>query len=163
MEKCPWRVGGRLWVKEKFIVGWPVDADGKQWSALKPTNAPEDSCRAFYEASSNDPEDGPQRAWNSARHMPRKFSRITLEITEIRVQRVQEISHEDAIAEGCRGYNWTACSPYIYGPHTDDGMLPQEEFAEQWKEINGRESWKANPWCWCISFRLVSVNGKAVA
>jgi len=99
-------------------------------------------------------------------HMPRVFSRITLELTDVRVQRVQEISEEDAQAEGC-----DPC-PRCKGEGTiiawQDGMPGGEEcpeycygrkargsFAALWDSINEKRGfgWSNNPWCWCISFR----------
>jgi hypothetical protein len=86
------------------------------------------------------------------RFMFKKDARIWLEVTDIRVERLQEISEEDAKAEGVpeRYLNQTTSdgSNYVYG------------FNCLWNEINGIEGWNENPWCWCISFRVVSINGK---
>lgn len=100
--------------------------------------------------------------WRSSRFMPRWASRITLEVTEVRVERLAGITHEDAIAEGCRGSNWVASSPYIVGPHTDDGELPVEEFERLWNEINGEREgcrWQDDPWVWRIVFRRIEGGG----
>jgi hypothetical protein len=75
-------------------------------------------------------------------HMPRWASRLTLEVTEVRVQRVQEISEEDAEAEGRTMRDYGTGGPG-YFPHT-------------WDAINGKRpgcSWKENPWVWCLTFR----------
>jgi hypothetical protein len=99
LQECPHgKPGDRLWVRESYCVGWPVG--GGQWSALRPTNYSEDESRAFYRADGEDPPNEPQRSWKNSMFMPRRFSRITLAITEVRVQRVQEISEADARAEG---------------------------------------------------------------
>jgi hypothetical protein len=75
--------------------------------------------------------------------MPRWASRITLEITGIRVERLNNISKSDAIAEGCQ------CAG-VPASLSDVGA-----FAKLWESINGEGSWKANPWVWVIQFQKV--------
>jgi len=77
-------------------------------------------------------------------HMPRWASRITLEITDVKVERVQAISEADAIAEG-----FTRCT-YRDGRGFETA---KSGFMQTWQAINGRESWDANPWVWCVSFK----------
>ena len=82
--------------------------------------------------------------------MPRWASRITLEITEVRVQRVQEIGDEDAQAEGCAmGYD----GPYSF----HQGFNFRGGFMALWDSINAKRGfgWDANPWVWAISFKKV--------
>ncbi len=82
--------------------------------------------------------------WKPSIHMPRSASRITVEITEVRVQRLQEISEGDAIAEG------------ITCTHDVDGSA-QDHFAELWDSINAkRMPWASNPWVWAIAFRWIT-------
>lgn len=81
--------------------------------------------------------------WTPSIHMPRWASRINLEIKAIRVERLQEISEEDAKAEGIK-----PLSP-ISGP------LYKEQFADLWESINGALSWDANPWVWVIEFEMI--------
>ena len=70
-------------------------------------------------------------------HCPRWASRITLRVISVRVERLQEVSEEDAEAEGlAASANYSA----------------RQHFARLWTEINGAGSWDANPWCWCLSF-----------
>lgn len=100
-------------------------------------------------------------------HMPRWASRITLEITGVRVERLQDISEADAIAEGCRA---------DAGLHGDDDLavaatamafdqhhgrlhsvpMPNVRYAVLWESINGPGSWDANPWVWVIEFNRVT-------
>ena len=79
--------------------------------------------------------------WTPAIHMPRKLARVWLEITGVRVERLQSISRGDAMAEGC---------PL---PNMADGADPREWFAEVWKSTGG--DWAANPWVWVIDFKRI--------
>ncbi len=74
-------------------------------------------------------------------HMPRWASRITLEITGVRVVGLQDISRGDAMSEGC---------PFPNMAHGDD---PRRWYAELWAQINGPSSWSANPWVWVVEFK----------
>ena len=76
--------------------------------------------------------------------MPRWASRIDLEITGVRVERLQDISREDALAEGCTGG---------YGPGYD---CAQHDFMCLWQSINGPENWDANPWVWVVEFKRLA-------
>lgn len=86
-------------------------------------------------------------AWNSPRFMPREYSRISLELTEVRVERLQDITEEDAKAEGA------------IAAGLDDlaGAFPtyRQGYKLLWERINGRGSWALNPWIWCLTFRLI--------
>lgn len=79
-------------------------------------------------------------------HMPRWACRTVLEITDIRVERLQEISEEDAKAEGCKPHP----------PSGLDGRVYRRPFECLWESINGAGSWALNPWVWVIEFRKVS-------
>ncbi|MCA3380202.1 MAG: hypothetical protein ING08_08155 [Roseomonas sp.] len=100
--------------------------------------------------------------WKPSIHMPRWASRITLRITDIRVERLQDISEEDARAEGARRFD-DLPSMHPYGqdarwsmdvPTTTDQCLgtARFSFAHFWNSINGPGAWEANPWVWAISF-----------
>jgi hypothetical protein len=82
--------------------------------------------------------------WRPSIHMPRWASRITLEITGVRVERLQDISRGDAMGEGC---------PF---PNMASGPSPRDWFAQLWTDINGAGAWDANPWVWVIEFRRLS-------
>lgn len=136
---CPYgKIGDRLWVRETFSDPFPLDIECKNFTG-------------FFRATDPDRK----AKWKPSIFMPRWACRLVLEITDVRVERLNDISHEDAIAEGCQGYNWVSSSPYFAGPHTDDGELPQEEYRTLWESINGVGSWAANPMVWVISFRRI--------
>jgi len=77
-------------------------------------------------------------------HMPRASSRITLEITGVRVERLQDISEGDSIAEGCTN-----------SLHLPGGRFANENFAHLWWVINGDGAWETNPWVWVIEFKRI--------
>ncbi|KKN60086.1 hypothetical protein LCGC14_0535550 [marine sediment metagenome] len=79
-------------------------------------------------------------------HMPRWASRITLEITEVRVERIREITEEDAKSEG------------IIGVHTAMGVLYKPAFSRLWDSLNAKRGygWEVNPWLWALTFKLIS-------
>jgi hypothetical protein len=91
--------------------------------------------------------------WKPSIHMPRWASRITLEITDIRVQRIQEISEADAIAEGIRE---VAGKPGVFdGGGPAIGRTARHAFLRLWDSIYAAQDlgWEVNPWVWAISFR----------
>jgi len=118
--------GDRLWVKETFMVN------------------PYVSTEYIYRATEKEPlrYHTSHTPWKPSIFMPRKASRITLEITQVRVDRLQDISEADAKAEGVRLNNSThwateACDAY----------------KALWESINGNGSWDKNPWVWVIEFK----------
>lgn len=99
--------------------------------------------------------------WTPSIHMPRWASRITLEITSVRVERLQDISEADAAAEGltfsAKARLSDGCMG-IYELRMPDGKLHFNDnacdlFRTLWEQINGPASWDANPWVWAIEFR----------
>lgn len=136
--RCPFGVpGDRLWVRETFSPY--IDA-----SALK--------SRATYRA------DGsgllPRQRWFPSIHMPRWASRITLEVTDVRVERLTSISEADTVAEGIERHVDDGVA--YYGPLNEGHAVAQVAFERLWESINGAGSWDANPWVWVISFRKVT-------
>jgi hypothetical protein len=97
-------------------------------------------------------------------HMPKWAARIWLEITDIKVERLHNISQQDAIAEGI-AITWLRDDPFecLYKNYINDGqgsLMPCQSFRSLWKSINGDESFNANPWVWVISFKVLSTTGK---
>ena len=88
--------------------------------------------------------------------MPRWASRITLEIAKVRVERLQEITDSDALAEGVQFLGGTIQS----FADTDAGIPPRQAtprdcFHGLWESINGDDAWDSNPWVWVIEFRRI--------
>lgn len=80
--------------------------------------------------------------WRSSIHMPRAISRLTLEITDIRAERLHYITEADAVAEGCEsGGDWDSA--------------PTVQYSNLWETINGPGSWEQNPWVWVITFKKI--------
>jgi hypothetical protein len=145
--RCPYgKPGDRLWVKETWQ---HLHNDGSPLERLHDWEKTPVHC--FYRADESDPTALPVSGkWRPSIHMPRWASRITLEITEVRAERVQEISEDDANAEGC-GLGCTVKSER-FGRYMSAG---QYAFAELWDSINAKRGlgWEANPWVWVIGFR----------
>lgn len=142
--KCPYPVGTRLYVKETHYITEvePIIIDGQ---AVASGGEPD----VLYAA------DNPDQAspWRPSIFMPRWASRIDLEVTNVRCQRLQSITEEDAIAEGM-----DARIPYGDSPceYLNDSKAICD-YASLWENINGDGSWNANPWVWAISFRRLSL------
>lgn len=154
---CPYGFpGSRLWVRETCRAEeLPSGLDGVRYLA--------DDC---FIPIDNTPESGD--AWLDLRyygkraspvapvktvpaiHMPRWASRISLEITGVRVERLQDISEADALAEGVNVH------PDHHGKPRTSIYSPVQAYADLWDQINGPESWAANPWVWAVSFRRIT-------
>ena len=141
--RCPYgQPGDRLWVRE----AWATHAcfDNVRAGAL--------TTRSLHYQADGKIKTGRNRA---AMHMPRWASRITLEVTGVRVERLQDISEADALAEGIayserfNGY----CIGMAEHFHSHD---PRESYRSLWRAINGAESWDANPWVWVVEFKKVN-------
>lgn len=135
---CPYGdVGDRLWVRETHYVERAGYQDGTDRFIL-------------YKATD---DHAPVSKWTPSIHMPRFASRINLEIVEVAVQRVREISREDAIAEGIflNDNDWWDAGNGLRGE-----LSPEAAFRELWASINGSESWTNNPWVWVIKFKKLS-------
>lgn len=148
LNHCPYgQSGDRLWVKETFAPRAdcpPGTAQAKHY--------------CMYRASGGDPRDTNNwhdygGKWKPSIFMPRWASRITLEITGVRVERVQEISEKDAKSEGpqplCE-YIGKCNSSRCASTHF------RRSYVRLWYDINGPDSWASNPYVWVISFKRVS-------
>ncbi|SAF46093.1 hypothetical protein [Enterobacter kobei] len=153
---CPFgKPGDRIWVRETFSV--------------VPDHDEPAGCSAVLYAADGE---GPYRKWTPSIHMPRWASRILLEITGVRVERLQNISDADCIAEGIipvpkdRDDDHQFWRDYhLSGDGTFCVHSPRESFESLWKSVRGKSfeqeedtgpgSWHANPWVWAIKFKRV--------
>lgn len=172
---CPLgQPGDRLWVRETWAVHF-------MYNDLKPSRIrpPEDmkdpplsrwGCHqpgdgVWYRATSEDipePANGCNKShrgvWRPSLFMPRWASRITLEIVSVRVERVQDITAADCMAEGL--VEWTD-PPRVTKKHYGAGIAdvwetdPVKAFARLWNDTNGKGAWERNDWCWCIEFKRI--------
>ncbi|RUI81675.1 hypothetical protein IPC412_18790 [Pseudomonas aeruginosa] len=94
-----------------------------------------------------------QARWRPSIHMPRWASRILLEIAAVRVERLQDISEKQALAEGVELEGEGVCWAGAAGTASDS---PVESFRLLWELINGAGSWNANPWVWVVEFKRVT-------
>ena len=153
-NNCPYGVPGqRLWVRET----WYCDHfEVMRGPYLKPDDldfgeAIEDGT-LVYAADGLTPYEQEQPTWKPSIHMPRWASRILLEITDVRVERLQDITYEQAVAEGVhRGPLREWCA-------SDEGgnchKYPVPAFRDLWKSVGG--NWDANPWVWVVEFKRVT-------
>jgi hypothetical protein len=146
-NKCPFgAVGDRLWVRETFRVhSRATDVATLVYKASEQQSWTQQTHRLPIEKC-NKP--AVVDKWTPSIHMPRWASRITLEITGVRVERLTALSDDCARNEGC---------PAQLPHNPDDEHQARTWFRGLWSEIYGDESWQANPWVWVIEFKRVEV------
>lgn len=103
--------------------------------------------------------------WKPSIHMPKEAARIWAMVQEIRAERLQDISEEDAIAEGVQEFEDGTFKNYYTkkGLRAEDGvecLLAKGSFQSLWTSINGMDSWDANPWVWVVRYRILSTHGR---
>ncbi|HDX8850801.1 TPA: hypothetical protein ACGQXI_002799 [Klebsiella michiganensis] len=159
----------RIWVRETWgVVSHELDEDGRiqPWTPDRPATAIHEmpfgngyySGHAIYAADGDFTwgdddgyEDG-RSCWKPSIHMPKAASRILLEITGVRVERLNAISEENAASEGVaqfRGGFWKHYQP----GWTQHQLSARGSFVTLWKSIYDEESWQSNPWVWVIEFK----------
>jgi hypothetical protein len=160
------RVGDQLWVRE---TGWErPERTAKMMREGADTWAP-----YYYDADGITAEEAEQfKAWgfkrNPSIHMPKWACRIRLEITDVRVERLHDLTEQDALAEGIasvRSQVWDmqhfAAWRFKFdqavaaGQKPPVGPTPAQAFCALWQSINGAKSWAVNPWVWVISFQRI--------
>lgn len=125
----PHPVGSRIWVRET----WRNHSDNIIVYAADKCTREGMVCKDPFDVK-----------WSPSIHMPRWASRITLEVTDVRVQRLQEITKQDVIAEGIEGLE-------------DVHAGWHQPFAQLWESIHGPGAWEQNPWVWAYTFRSVTL------
>lgn len=134
LGRCPHgQPGDRLWVRE----AWRSTGDGGRCNDMPPRDMQPHA--VWYEAEGAPPADECAGKLRPGMFMPRWATRITLEITGVRVERLQDISSEDAEQEGVK----CDMSPRGFVDH----------YQGLWERINGPGSWNANPWVWVVEFK----------
>lgn len=142
-HSCPYgQPGDLLWVREA-------------WAQVNVAQAPGESWVVYRECDNRTDYGGP---WKPSIHMRRRDSRILLEVTDVRVEQLQDITEDQAEAEGIEG-----CIPSCPGPYDEHGdpecdcmnLTYEQSFQALWKSINGRKSWDANPWVWVVEFKRI--------
>lgn len=168
---CPYGApGGRLWVRETWMT-YPKPITSKLLRDGADTWPMVDDEPVAYAAD----QDGQllNLGWikKPSIHMPRRFSRINLEVINVWVERVKDISPHNALAEGIRQISKDACVTWKYGVSDNDGypgqdnhgwpwmdwcLSPVEAFQKLWDSINGKKyPWSSNPWVWVIEFKRI--------
>ncbi|WLH05428.1 hypothetical protein [Pseudomonas lurida] len=168
INRCPHgRPGDRLWLRESHAQVFEVDIpDGRPVGPIGTAGSPgrpDWKCRYVYRADGEMPNvqwhhvgDSQPVRWTPSIHMRREASRILLEITDVRVERLQDISEEQAKAEGVRLYSdhaelgdWW----HVEGIETYSAD-PRKSFELLWSSVGG--NWEANPWVWVVEFKRVT-------
>ena len=160
---CPYgTIKDRLWVRETFSY---YRAFGEKLADNPPViyRADEDNCGQFPVFLDNQIVYVNQRdLWKPSIYMPRKASRINLEITNIRVEKLQNITEEDAINEGVEIFPPDShCGELYKNYNKKEGgdkrkfIFARDSFKSLWQSINGPESWDKNPLVWAIEFKVL--------
>ena len=162
VEKCPYgQPGDRLWVRETWAAVRFSEDDVRESHDIPPAKT--DYWTTAYKADVVYEENRDDRgfAWRPSIHMPRWASRITLEVTAVRVERLQEITEADARAEGI------ALEPCSAGHHMRYGLWTGKKHAcndsakvvymDLWEAINAERGfgWDVNPWVFVIEFKRI--------
>lgn len=142
------RPGDKLWVKETWGAV-PHMMGGVQPETLR------------YRADGEYQNERGTWRWRSSIHMPRWASRITLEITGVRVERLQDISEADALSEGVAQVVRDRLPAQQCGEYDAIDVDPVELYRDLWESINGHGSWDANPWVWVIEFKKLEQQEQA--
>jgi len=171
---CPYGApGDRLWVRETFgFVGGVFDENENPapWIPDRPAIEINElklgrgyyTGHAIYAAdgyfewnAGDDPSIETRSAWHPSIHMPRSISRILLEIVSVRVERLQDISEADAIAEGVERHHKRPEFFKAYNCKEGIATTARASFETLWHELNGPESWDANPYVWVVEFKKI--------
>lgn len=157
--KCPYgKPGDVLWVRETFTVLEPehcIDMD-KRFAYKASCCAESEEIRKEYV------ECGWPYTWKPSIHMPKEAARIWLQVENVRVERLQDISEEDAKAEGVEKIGDSVFCWKHYSGQNAGCSDAKTSFQSLWQNINGDDSWQSNPWVWVVSFKVLSTIGKPV-
>ena len=163
---CPYgQPGDLLWVREAFAYsGEPCFPDQHAHSVYFKADT-EHPVRETDGLAANDFPPAARSSWKPSIYMPRWASRLTLRITDVRVERVQDISEDDAVAEGLRVVKEDDAILWYSGLATEDWSGwselwqpddPVAAYRDLWESING--NWDENPWVWVLEFEVIQAN-----
>ena len=142
---APYKPGDMLWVRETWA-SWCDECDSNQGAGYKDATCAYGDCNRYaYKAD----DDGcPGGKWRPSIHMPKEAARIFLRVKTVRVERLQDITEEQAVKEGAKAY----------GPNNCSGTSARIAFAEIWDRTTRDNSyeWRKNPWVWVIEFRRMA-------
>ncbi|MEG6544814.1 hypothetical protein V6C59_02865 [Acinetobacter bereziniae] len=156
---CPYgKIGDRLWVRETWStvnlygeIALAYKADGEVTRVVENESFQDEDGLINYDdprlekysfaAWADDLLEGKEGNWKPSIHMPRWVSRILLEITNVHVEQLQDISESDCLKEG------------VGSPILRDCKKPK--FMQLWESINGADSWTVNPWVWVVEFKII--------
>ncbi|OPA88760.1 hypothetical protein BFW86_17110 [Pseudomonas fluorescens] len=163
--ECPYgRPGDRLWVRETFTIEsnrWADDPYSPPHKDGRPTQRYEDDKwdQPHYKATDAEPKlwyddrDSPGCRWKPSIHMPRWASRILLEVTDVRVERLQDIGEAQAKAEGIKPSKHVE-GWFAYNDTATAFVSAAVAFGELWNSVGG--DWDTNPWVWVVEFKRVT-------
>jgi hypothetical protein len=115
----------------------------------------------MYKADAPDVDTDEKVKWRPSIHMPKRASRIFLLVEAVEVERLQDITGDDAIAEGISRYPASPIDGFKNYQYLDQFCInPDESFESLWRSIYGPESWEQNPWVWVIKFRPIRPFGQ---
>ncbi len=160
IAKCPYgKIGDLLWVREtcqilgQWVKNGLTDTGKQRWTFVI---HPDQEVRYFgsFEPS---PKDRTELGFYTrpAIHCPSWTSRITLEITDIRAERLQSISESDAIAEGIKDHSFWSGIEYLNYLNEEWESNPIRSYLSLWDKINGSDAHKINPWVWAVTFKRI--------
>lgn len=163
--KARYREGDRLWVREGFFAHWGpvsgkgavriVDADIVQRDGSTHRATTGDPLWCYYKADNAEAEP----RWKPSIHMPRALSRLTLEVTGVKVERLQDISDADLQAEGIPTHVAEHTFRKVYRDDVELAKKRCEYFRDDvWNNIHGNGAWEANPWVVAITFKTHRCN-----
>lgn len=137
---APYKPGDSLWVRETWA-SWCDECDSNQGTGYDDATCGHGDCNRYAYKADN--KGCPGGKWRPSIHMPKEAARIWLEVTNVRVERLQEITYDDCLREGLWDYG------------TDVDTLAA--FQDLWQKLNAKRGygWEVNPWVWVIEFRKV--------
>lgn len=159
--RCPYgQVGDILWVRETWCKACLWDGDGEMPECRYWYKADDDWKQHDWHDDKNDEVTSAPK-WKPSIHMPKEAARLFLQITDIRVERLQDISDVDAMLEGIESMTVAEDGELVvkfkdYLSKSGWYYDSRESFKTLWMLINGFDNWNANPWVWVVSFERIS-------